>query len=343
MLKIRLPSGQMVLKGVDFQSPVDWLKTQIQNESKIEPTRQKLKLGFPPQEVSGQKDQVTFNQKKLSDIGLKSGESVIVEETNDYHVVESSVQATASSEGTSKSSSARVLKPEQYSDVPARPSDVSSFDSSLISESEVTKRVIEADNSCLFNAFAYCLEGSVSRKNKRARALRRVVRDCILNNPFEFNDAILGKPAKEYCDWIMRDDSWGGSLEIMILSQFYKIRVESYDVISCRRDIYGQEDPEITAKIFLIYDGIHYDALAINPVGASGPEELDLTVFPALEDVSSQKALNLVKQYHQKHQFTDTANFVLKCLQCGEYIKGEKEATMHAKKTGHTKFGENKK
>ncbi|KAG2386317.1 hypothetical protein C9374_002763 [Naegleria lovaniensis] len=348
MLRIRLPSGQMNLKGVDFQtSTVEWLKLQIQNESKIPPLKQKLKCGFPPVEVNGQSDQELFNSKKLSDIGLKSGESLIVEETNEYsqakHVISNPLASVDNHDDvvdiTNDSTTTVQLKPEQYSDCPARPHDLQSFDSTLLSDCVAIKRVIPADNSCLFNALAYCLEGSSARKNKRARALRRVVRDWIMKHPFYFNEAILGRPTKEYCDWIMKDDSWGGSIELLILSQFYNIRIESFDVTANRRDIYGEGDTSITTKIFLIYDGIHYDALAFNPV-PSGPEELDITIVPANEEISSKKAFEIVKQLHDQHQFTDTASFTLKCLQCGEFLKGEKEATLHAKKTGHTSFGE---
>ncbi|KAF0977554.1 hypothetical protein FDP41_003546 [Naegleria fowleri] len=349
MLRIRLPSGQMNLKGVDFQnSTVEWLKSEIQKESKIPLLKQKLKCGFPPQEVTGQSDQELFNSKKLSEIGLKSGESLIVEETNEYSQAKQpiSYQLASASMGnhdvvdlTADSTNIVQLKPEQYSDCPARPHDLQSFDSSLISDCVAIKRVIPADNSCLFNALAYCLEGSRARKNKRARALRRVVRDWIMKHPFYFNEAILGKPTKEYCDWIMKDDSWGGSIELLILSQFYNIRIESFDVTANRRDVYGEGDSTITSKIFLIYDGIHYDAFAFNPV-PSGPEELDITIVPANEEISSKKAFDHVKQLHEQHQFTDTASFTLKCLQCGEFLKGEKEATLHAKKTGHTSFGE---
>ncbi|EFC41398.1 predicted protein [Naegleria gruberi] len=341
MIRIRLPASQMALRGVDFSSTVDWLKQQIQKESKIEPSKQKLKMGFPPQEIAGQQNQSEFNAKKLSDIGVKSGESLIVEETSEYASIVNNSQPIVVEDDDITPSSYKIIKPESYSDVPPRPHSVGTDDSTLIAESVVIKRVIDSDNSCLFNAFAYCLEGCESRKKKRAPALRRVIRDWILNDPIQFNEAILGQSPKAYCEWIMKDNSWGGSLEIMILSQFYNIRVDSFDVTSNRRDVYGEGDPLIKGKILLLYDGIHYDALAINPV-PQGPEELDITILPADDDISSTKALELVKQLHNQHQFTDTATFTLKCLQCGEFIKGEKEATLHAKKTGHSKFGERK-
>ena len=32
----------------------------------------------------------------------------------------------------------------------------------------------------------------------------------ILSDPVKYNDVFLGRPNREYVDWIMKDDSWGG-------------------------------------------------------------------------------------------------------------------------------------
>jgi ubiquitin thioesterase OTU1 len=45
-------------------------------------------------------------------------------------------------------------------------------------------------------------------------------------------------------------------------------------------------------------------------------------------------------QAHEARQFTDTANFTLRCGICQLPVKGEKEAVEHAKATGHQRFGE---
>ena len=45
-------------------------------------------------------------------------------------------------------------------------------------------------------------------------------------------------------------------------------------------------------------------------------------------------------QVHEARQFTDTANFTLRCKDCQIGVKGEKEAVAHAKATGHANFGE---
>ncbi len=47
-----------------------------------------------------------------------------------------------------------------------------------------------------------------------------------------------------------------------------------------------------------------------------------------------------IVQVHEARQFTDTANFTLRCKDCQIGVKGEKEAIAHAKATGHANFGE---
>lgn len=51
-------------------------------------------------------------------------------------------------------------------------------------------------------------------------------------------------------------------------------------------------------------------------------------------------AEQLVAACHQARQFTDIANFTLRCGVCQIGLKGEKEAAEHAKATGHQNFSE---
>ncbi|TXG67778.1 hypothetical protein EZV62_009053 [Acer yangbiense] len=83
----------------------------------------------------------------------------------------------------------------------------------------------------------------------------------------------------------------------------------------------------------LIYDGLHYDALAMSPFDGA-PEEFDQTIFPVRSKRTigpvERLALNLVKEQHKKRSFTDTARFTLRCG----------EAVEHAQATGHVNFQE---
>ena len=73
------------------------------------------------------------------------------------------------------------------------------------------------------------------------------------------------------------------------------------------------------------------------------PKDMDITIVPAAgagAEAADAKARRVVGEAHAARQFTDTANFSLRCLVCQQGLKGEKEAVEHAKQTGHQNFGE---
>jgi OTU-like cysteine protease len=86
------------------------------------------------------------------------------------------------------------------------------------------RRVIDADNTCLFNSVGYCLHGaSVGRR--AGPAMRQIIKDAVLAAPDVFSEAILGQPPQQYCEWILKSDKWGGEIEIFILSTHFKVEV----------------------------------------------------------------------------------------------------------------------
>lgn len=101
------------------------------------------------------------------------------------------------------------------------------------------------------------------------------------------------------------------------------------------------------SRCILVYSGIHYDVIACNPA-ATGPPELDRKVFEVariegMEDEDGgalEGARELCRVLQQRHYYTDTQGFAIKCNSCGWTGAGEKAATEHAMKSGHTDFGE---
>mmetsp|Transcript_36625 Transcript_36625/g.74662 ORF Transcript_36625/g.74662 Transcript_36625/m.74662 type:complete len:328 (-) Transcript_36625:1839-2822(-) len=201
-------------------------------------------------------------------------------------------------------------------------------------EGFVVRRVIDADNSCLFNSIGYVLE----RSRTNAPQLRRKVADAVRSDPITYNDAFLGKDIDEYAAWIMKDSSWGGQIELSIFSRLFRTEIAAFDVIRFRYDIYGTEEG-YKRRISVIYDGIHYDALAFC-FDPSLPEDMDVTQFSPRDDNVMNRARALCAEQHRAKAFTDTSNFTLRCLVCQEGLVGQKEAAEHAKKTGHSNFSE---
>lgn len=205
-----------------------------------------------------------------------------------------------------------------------------------IGEDFLKVRVMEDDNSCLFRAVAY----TILRDIDAMFELRQIVANAIRENPEEYSDVILGKKRQEYISWILRENSWGGAIELKILANHFGVTICSLDVSSSRVDYFN---PGCNTFIIVIYSGIHYDAVALSPILEDvETAELDTTVFEADGNGARvQEALEVLGQkLKSQHYYTDTASFQLKCNNCGTILTGEKGATQHAVQTGHVDFGE---
>ena len=91
----------------------------------------------------------------------------------------------------------------------------------------------------------------------------------------------------------------------------------------------------------MIYNGIHYDPMAMS-VSEEAPESQDTTILSPEDDVPLESGRNFCKEMHDKHQFTDTSKFSIRCMVCGKGLEGEKGAVKHAQETKppHTNFCE---
>jgi len=90
--------------------------------------------------------------------------------------------------------------------------------------------------------------------------MREIIANAVKDNQIEFSEAVLGKPNEDYCEWIRNPNSWGGAIEVSILSNFYGIEIAVIDTQSGSISKFG-EDKDYPHRVFLIYDGIHYDPL----------------------------------------------------------------------------------
>jgi ubiquitin thioesterase OTU1 len=201
------------------------------------------------------------------------------------------------------------------------------------------RKVIDADNSCLFNAIGYIFFRSLHK----AKELRKIVADSILDDEETFSEIMLGRPPKEYAEWILKPNSWGGQTELYVLSLYLGKQIAAYDVQTSRCDVYG-DCYAITERGCLLYDGLHYDALVFAYKGLEDNEDCYVTCIDTVDALKvtqcDRKAKALAEKFKQMRLFTDTANFSLRCLVCQEGLVGENEAREHARSTGHQNFGE---
>lgn len=196
------------------------------------------------------------------------------------------------------------------------------------------RKVIAADNSCLFNALGYCKEGPGFDASV---AYRKLIADAIDADAEVYTAAFLGKPPSEYKLWIQDTEKWGGEIEISILSKALSVDIWAVDVMTTNIFKYsGDMGSDVPCCVIVLYDGIHYDALVRS---VSSGEEQRL-FYPTIEEEVEREAKALAQELREKKQFTNLEGFDLRCMVCETGLVGQKGAQEHAKQTGHTNFCE---
>ncbi|XP_041504322.1 ubiquitin thioesterase OTU1 [Microtus oregoni] len=299
-LRCKAKGGTHVLQGLSSRTRLRELQSQIAAITGIAPGSQRILVGYPPECLDLSDRDIT-----LGDLPIQSGDMLIVEEDQ----TRPKASPTLSKRGAPSYS--REALPV------------------------LTRTAVPADNSCLFTSVYYVVEGGVLNPGC-APDMRRLIAQIVASNPDLYSEAILGKTNEEYCEWIKRDDTWGGAIEISILSKFYQCEICVVDTQTVRIDRFG-EDAGYTKRVLLIYDGIHYDPLQRN---FPDPDTPPLTIFSSNDDIVLVQALELADEARRKRQFTDVNRFTLRCMVCQKGLTGQAEARDHARETGHTNFGE---
>ena len=197
------------------------------------------------------------------------------------------------------------------------------------SQYHIKKKDIPADNSCLFNAINFAINGNA----ENPEIIRDIIVSEISSNPDQYNAAILGRPPEEYCKWISNKETWGGGIELSILSKFFNIQIGVADIQFITIEYFGNSNK----CIYLLYNNIHYDVFYKEENGKiSG-------IFDTYDTNIKREVMDICMQFQKFENFTDLKNFDIKCMQCGELMKGQNEVIEHSKKTGHFNFNEIKK
>lgn len=311
-LKVKTKSGQQVLRNLTSSSTVQDLKNQLSALGNVPVDRVQVLTGFPPKifDLSG-------GTKLLSEAGIHSGDTLILEEKAVDINSPSSVSTTKNS--TTISEDARRHVTENQLGCPGI----------------LMKRVVPADNSCLFTSMNFVLNGKVDDSGNVAPLMRQMIAETISKDPESFSEAILGKPNVEYCKWILDDKSWGGAIELAVLSNYYGIEIGVVDTINAIINRFG-EDQKYAHRVLLLFDGIHYDPLYLESLEGGDIQ----TIFPVDDDRILRDAEQLAQEAKSSRQFTDVNKFTLKCMVCNILISGQVQAQQHAQSTGHASFGE---
>ncbi|KNE96425.1 hypothetical protein PSTG_10256 [Puccinia striiformis f. sp. tritici PST-78] len=363
------PEGSSTIK-ISPQATIGELYDQISKQTNLSRATLQVRVGYPnPQTISP-----SDTTARIESIGIKSGEVLQASISQGPPSHEGSPAPSTPGQSTPLSKPARVVNDvgrapaksslsslarvqDQSSASPSaskidNQDNMDSVSASVALEAgHLVLRVVPDDNSCLFRAAGILLDHGDNQSSTidLSFRLRQIVADAVKNDPVSWCEPILGRDPDLYISKILDKDVWGGAIELAILADHFQTEICSIDVQTGRVDRFGQSH-NYANRIFLVYSGIHYDAITLSPIP---PEELsnqstcfppeldfDTTIFPSDEDSFLHAALQLVSQLRQMHYYTDTASFTLRCEICRAALVGEKDARAHAESTGHTQFGE---
>ncbi|EXJ94726.1 hypothetical protein A1O1_03123 [Capronia coronata CBS 617.96] len=358
-VRIRGPSGKSTTATLDDSATIDTLRKTIAAETSL--SAFDVKYGYPPKPLV--LDQYP-SSKPLSELDIKlNGEQLIVNNAEQSPARKDATpphQPTLSS-GLQQGAPSHQAGPSRDHGVPAQTSASASKPSPKLQEpssaplsltrkenkemsdppeiflpdlgGSLVLRIMPDDNSCLFRAVASAVMSDMDTVTE----LRSIIAQTIQANPDKYSKPILdNKEPDVYCRWIQNEDAWGGQIELDILSRQFDIEICSIDVQTLRVDRYNEG---AARRCFVVYSGIHYDTIALSLLGM--PPEADVKQFEQpLSDEVLPQAVALCRKLQEKHYYTDTAGFTLKCGDCGAVCVGEAGATQHAQATGHYNFGE---
>lgn len=275
-LKVKTKTGQQVLKDLSSETTIQELKAILSELSNIPIGRLQVLSGFPPKVID-----LSSGGIPLGGSGITSGDTLILEEkdgadlsplkdgskTQNLPKVQTKDLETRDSKDDSRITSQNAQSDDSFlsshSNVLSAQSNPDSIEANAC-PGILMKHVVPADNSCLFTSIHYVLNGKDDTGGV-APWMRQLIAESVSKNPEEYSEAILGKPNAEYCKWIKDDKSWGGAIEISILANYYGIEIAVVDTINAIINRFG-EDQNYPLRVFLLFDGIHYDPLYLEPL-----------------------------------------------------------------------------
>lgn len=322
VIRIRSKNGMSRIQNLNPASTFNDLKKAIAENTQIDVSFLKILQGYPPTVLTNTNESTT-----LESLSFKNGELLTVEESTE--------KTHAPSILASSSNKLNNMGSKNVSNELLQSSNVLSSSNQIkgLRNGVMERKVVPADDSCLFTSIYYVMNNGELNLDCQ-KSLREFIAKTVKNDPITFNEAILGKTNEAYCNWIRNSKSWGGSIELMVLSNYYKKEICVADIRTGRIDRFG-EDQNYLTRVFIIYDGIHFDPLHLL-LNSNNVQ----TIFSTQDDIVMTQVADLSNEAKKAKKFTNVENFKLRCLVCQTPLSGQVAAQEHAEKTGHINFGE---
>ena len=221
-LRLKTKDGPKTLATLTGQSDLAALCQAIAAATQTQPGDLRLLVGFPPTLVDLDRPTLT-----LAEARIHHGDTIVVEK---------SPAAVAAAAAASRCHADACLAAQL---------------NSLHRPGVLVRRVVDADNSCLFSSFNLVMRITGSTTSFQTREL---IARVVHSDPAQYNAGFLGRDNAAYCAWILNETSWGGAIEISILSTWYGVEVCVVDTQTARINRFG-EDRNYDQRVLVIYDG----------------------------------------------------------------------------------------
>jgi ubiquitin thioesterase OTU1 len=203
----------------------------------------------------------------------------------------------------------------------------------IINDLKPIRREVDADNSCLFSSIGYLIDRA-NFNEETALRFRQAIVDYLLDDKFEAN--LLDQPKDNYIEFIQNPKNWGGALEVKMFSEIFQIQIVCIDVKTNRADIYG-EDKNYSQRIYLLYNGIHYDPLVMN-LDVDVDSLTDITIFDSNDTNTFELMKYLLLEYKKQGDYVEFNS--LECNDCGIKFVNENDALDHSLNYDHWNFNQ---
>ncbi|KAI2602694.1 OTU-domain-containing protein [Hypoxylon sp. NC1633] len=332
-IRYKAPSGGTTLELEDDATVSQLIESLKSSTGFADVT---VKYGWPPKALSANQDDVSLRslglqRENLTVVPIESAPTPVALAVEESQFIQQGpvetalpdLQSSVGKNGGIKDQSISVHMPE--------------------TGSTLVLRVMPDDNSCLFTAVGGALRGLPSAPDESCNApsLRRLVVDHIRANTDKYSAAILGKSPDAYCRNMLEPSSWGGEIELAIISEIFQLEICVVNVKTGSVYRVG-EGNNYDWRCVLVYSNVHYDRVA--EIFVEGQVEMDFDVTRWAVDGSdhvlahTQQMCQKLKEEH--HYYTDTSDFVVMCNQCGWIGQGEKALARHSLETGHSEISE---
>lgn len=268
-----------------------------------------IRCGYPPQRIEYNSETADWT---LDSLGISSGEKITLMFQDEGDLSKPPASQPPSEQQQLPPTKCRISLPSGEENV-------------------LQVRQMPDDNSCLFHSLSYCVYKDISLSPQ----LRTVCSTHICNDKELYSDAVLDKPNEEYARWILKKESWGGGIEIAILSKNFGVAIYVLDMDALKFEKFNED--QFDTFVIIMFNGVHYDALELRN---------HTTVFDRRDEIYSEAileaALEIAKQMKKGGHSFNTTKARIVCNNCKAILVGEREVARHAEATGHVDFGQAK-